>query len=125
MELEEAIVIAWCSCFSLSLVATSFSQNALRPVRLASNRTLTVADSITSFGAGLGIVPLVVYIESIAVAKALAMRSGYEVDASQELVAVGVSNIFASFFGAFTTAGSFARSAVNNISGAVSPMSGM
>ena len=92
---------------------------------MEANKTQTVTDSIASFGAGLAIVPLVAYIESIAVAKTLAMRSRYEVNASQEMIAVGISNIFASFFNAFPITGSFARSAVNNISGAVTPISGI
>jgi len=100
-------------------------ESPLRPVAINGNKTLTITDSLTSLGAGIGIVPLVVYIESIAVAKALAMRSQYEVDSSQELIAVGASNVFASFFNAFTITGSFARSAVNSISGAVTPVSGI
>ena len=91
---------------------------------MAKNTTLSASDSIASLGAGIGMVPLMLYLESIAVAKALAMRNRYEVDASQELIAIGACNIVGSFFNAFPATGSFARSAVNSISGAASPASG-
>ena len=94
-------------------------------MQVSTNKTLTVLDSLTSFGAGIGIVPLISYIENIAVAKALAMKNQCEVDSSQELVAVGSCNIIASFFNAFPITGSFARSAVNSSSGAATPISGM
>eukprot|EP00112_Aurelia_sp_Birch-Aquarium-sp1_P013596 Seg2889.4 transcript_id=Seg2889.4/GoldUCD/mRNA.D3Y31 product="Sodium-independent sulfate anion transporter" protein_id=Seg2889.4/GoldUCD/D3Y31 len=63
------------------------------------------------------------YIESIAVAKVLAMRNKYKVDASQELIAIGFSNIFVSFFKGFPITGSFARSVLNSASGAATPFS--
>ena len=92
---------------------------------MSTNTTVEVGALITSFGAGIGVVPLIMYIESIAVAKALAMRNKYKVDASQELIAIGASNIFVSFFKGFPVTGSFARSALNSASGAATPFSGV
>lgn len=96
----------------------------MRQIQISPNKTLTISDTVSSLGAGIGIVPLMLYLESIAVAKALAMKNNYEVDSSQELIAVGASNVFASFFNAFPITGSFARSVINSISGAASPISG-
>jgi sodium-independent sulfate anion transporter 11 len=47
------------------------------------------------------------------------------VDASQELFALGFSNILGSFVRSFPTAGSFSRTAVNNASGVKTPLGGV
>lgn len=64
------------------------------------------------------IISLVSYMESIAVAKAIANKHGYKVDANKELIALGAANIGGSFFQAFPTTGGFSRTAVNDQSGA-------
>ncbi len=46
-------------------------------------------------------------------------------DASQEMIALGVCNIFGSFVGSYTTTGSFSRTAVNAASGVRTPMGGI
>lgn len=61
---------------------------------------------------------LVGYMESIAVAKSLAAKHGDRIDSSQELVALGASNILGAIFQAFPTTGGFSRSAVNDQAGA-------
>lgn len=50
---------------------------------------------------------------------------GKSVDASQELIAIGVSNIGNSFVQAFPGTGSLSRSAVNNASGVRTPLGGI
>lgn len=64
------------------------------------------------------VIALVSYMESIAVAKAIATKNGYKVDPNQELVALGTANIGGSFFQAFPTTGGFSRTAVNDQTGA-------
>lgn len=64
------------------------------------------------------VISLVSYMESIAVAKAIANKHGYKVDANQELVGLGLANIGGSFFQSFPTTGGFSRTAVNDQSGA-------
>lgn len=64
------------------------------------------------------VISLVSYMESIAVAKAIANKHGYKVDANQELVGLGMANIGGSFFQSFPTTGGFSRTAVNDQSGA-------
>ena len=64
------------------------------------------------------VITLVSYMESIAVAKALAHKRGYKVDANQELIALGGANLGGAFFQSFPTTGGFSRTAVNDQSGA-------
>lgn len=46
-------------------------------------------------------------------------------DATQELIAIGVSNVANSFIQAFPVTGSLSRSAVNNSSGVRTPLGGL
>jgi len=64
------------------------------------------------------VISLVSYMESIAVAKAVAKKEGYRIDPNQELVALGSANIGGAFFQSFPTTGGFSRTAVNAQSGA-------
>ena len=71
-------------------------------------------------------IALIGFTESIAVAKSIQKKhKNYEIDASQELLALGIVNIGASFFQAFPTMGGFARSAVNDQSGAKTNLAGI
>ena len=70
-------------------------------------------------------VALVCYVESIAVAKAMADRLGYAVDPNRELVALGVANLGAGLFQAFPVNGSFSRSASSADAGARTQLSGV
>ncbi|CAI5534499.1 unnamed protein product [Closterium sp. Naga37s-1] len=65
------------------------------------------------------------YLETIAIAKTLAAKNGYSVDANQELVALGLANTVGSCFQAFPTGGSFSRSAVSDDCGAATGMAGV
>lgn len=51
--------------------------------------------------------------------------NGKAVDATQELIAIGLSNIGNSFVQAFPSTGSLSRSAVNNASGVRTPLGGI
>eukprot|EP00492_Amphilonche_elongata_P003828 TRINITY_DN41_c0_g1_i7.p1 TRINITY_DN41_c0_g1~~TRINITY_DN41_c0_g1_i7.p1 ORF type:complete len:546 (+),score=67.52 TRINITY_DN41_c0_g1_i7:746-2383(+) len=66
------------------------------------------------------------FLESIAIAKSIAAQHpGDEVEADNEMVALGMTNFFGSMFSAYPVTGSFSRSAVNNSSGARSQMAGL
>ncbi|MBE2225537.1 MAG: sulfate permease, partial [Anaerolineae bacterium] len=67
-------------------------------------------------------VALVAFAESVAIARAYATKYGYEVDANQELIAIGASNLGSSFSGSFTVDGSMSRTAAADGSGAKSQM---
>ncbi|OZM56002.1 sodium-independent anion transporter [Lottiidibacillus patelloidae] len=58
------------------------------------------------------------FMESIAVAKAIASKEKYKVNSNQELNGLGLANIIGSFFSAYPVTGGFSRSAVNYQAGA-------
>lgn len=63
-------------------------------------------------------IALVGFLESFAVAQALATRRREKVDGSQELVALGTANLGAALFGGYPVTGGFSRSMVNFGAGA-------
>ncbi len=64
-------------------------------------------------------IALVGFMESIAVAKAIQSKhKDYQVDANQELIALGMANLVGSLFKSFPTVGGFSRTAVNDQAGA-------
>ncbi len=60
--------------------------------------------------------------EAVAVGRSLAARAGQRINANQEFIAQGLSNIAGSFFSGYVATGSFNRSAVNYQAGAKSPV---
>ena len=68
------------------------------------------------------VVVFVGYMESIAIAKALASRRRQKVDANQELIALGVANVGAAFTAGYPVTGGFSRSVVNFDAGATTPL---
>ena len=57
-------------------------------------------------------IALIGYLETISIAKAIATQTRQRIDANQELLAQGLSNIAGSFFQSFPVSGSFVRSTV-------------
>ena len=71
-------------------------------------------------------IAVVGYMESIAVAKAMVSKhKEFKVSANQELIALGVANIGTAFFQGFPVNGGFSRTAVNEQSGAKTPLAGV
>ena len=68
---------------------------------------------------------LIAFAESVAGARAFAAKHGYEVNADQELVALGVANLGAGLFQGFSVDASLSRSAVGEASGVKSQLSGV
>jgi SulP family sulfate permease len=69
---------------------------------------------------------MVGYLETISIGKTLeAKQDVYKVRPNQELIALGLSNIFGSFFKAYPSSSSFSRSAVNEESGGKTGMSAL
>jgi SulP family sulfate permease len=64
-------------------------------------------------------------LEAASITKGLAARSGQKIEPNQELIGMGAANIACALFGAVPGSSSFARSAVNFQSGAVSQVSSM
>ena len=66
---------------------------------------------------------LIAFAESVAGARAFAAKHGYEVDADQELVALGVANLGAGLWQGFSVDASLSRSAVADSSGVKTQLS--
>ncbi len=68
-------------------------------------------------------VALLGLIEAVSISRAVATKSGQRIDANQEFIGQGMSNIFGSFFSSYAGSGSFTRSGINYDAGARTPMS--
>jgi len=64
-------------------------------------------------------IALIGFMEAISIAKAMAARTRQRLDADQELVGQGLSNIASGLFQGYPVSGSFSRSAVNINAGAI------
>ena len=60
--------------------------------------------------------------EAVAIARAVALRSGQTIDGNQEFIGQGLANIAGSFFSGYPSSGSFTRSGVNFEAGAQTPL---
>ena len=69
------------------------------------------------------IISLLGFMEAIAIAKAMAAKTGQKLDPNQELIGQGLGNILGSIGSSYAVSGSFSRSAVNLQAGAVSGIS--
>lgn len=87
------------------------------------NETYTFTDMIQVLGPQSIVLPLVSILESIAIAKAFA--GNRPVDATQEMMAIGLCNIVGSFIRSMPVTGSFTRTAINHASGVQTPAGGI
>jgi SulP family sulfate permease len=85
--------------------APDLSPNAIRD-------TLPVAFAVT----------ILALTEAVSIGRAIAIKSGQRIDANQEFIGQGLSNILGSFFSAYATSGSFNRSGANYDAGARTPL---
>jgi len=82
---------------------------------------LRFADLLAVAPGAIG-VALVAFAESVAIARSVATKYGYDVDANQEMMAIGVANIGSGFSGSFSIDGSMSRTSVAEGAGAKSQM---
>jgi len=68
-------------------------------------------------------VALLGLIEAVSISRAVATRSNQRVDANQEFIGQGMSNVAGSFFSCYAGSGSFTRSGINYEAGARTPLS--
>ncbi|CAG9783519.1 unnamed protein product [Diatraea saccharalis] len=87
------------------------------------NTTYNFNEMLEVLGPQSLVLPLVAILESVAIAKAFAI--GGRVDATQEMIAVGLCNIGGSFFKSMPITGSFTRTALNYASGVQTPAGGV
>jgi SulP family sulfate permease len=59
---------------------------------------------------------------ALSIARAIGIRSGQRIEANQEFIGQGLSNLAGAFFSAYPSSGSFNRSAVNYDAGAMTPL---
>lgn len=87
------------------------------------NETVGFFDMVYDMRSNVIVLPLIGLLENISICKAFA--GGKSVDATQELLAIGLCNIGNAFAHGFPGSGSFSRSAVNNASGVRTPLGGL
>ncbi|HXK56568.1 MAG TPA: solute carrier family 23 protein, partial [Gammaproteobacteria bacterium] len=68
-------------------------------------------------------VALLGLIEAVSISRAIANKSNQRINANQEFIGQGLSNIAGSFFSSYAGSGSFTRSGVNYSAGAKTPLS--
>jgi sodium-independent sulfate anion transporter 11 len=68
---------------------------------------------------------IVLLIEHISISKSFGRINNYTIDPSQELVAIGVSNLLGPFLGAYPATGSFSRTAIKSKAGVRTPFAGV
>ncbi|EDV20778.1 Sodium-independent sulfate anion transporter [Trichoplax sp. H2] len=89
------------------------------------NATIGFGKMAENLNAGIIVIPLIGYLENIAIAKTFARKNKYKIDASQELIAIGFANVISSFAASLPITGSFSRSAVNSASGVRTTLAGL
>ncbi len=62
------------------------------------------------------------FVESIAVAKSIASKEKYKINANNELIGLGLANLIGALFKGFPVTGGFSRTAVNYQAGARTPL---
>ncbi|EEU38220.1 uncharacterized protein NECHADRAFT_66911 [Fusarium vanettenii 77-13-4] len=80
---------------------------------------------IKAFLSELPAAVIVVLIEHISISKSFGRINNYVIDPSQELVAIGVTNLLAPFLGAYPATGSFSRTAIKSKAGVRTPFAGV
>ncbi|KAK4235230.1 hypothetical protein C8A03DRAFT_18005 [Achaetomium macrosporum] len=68
---------------------------------------------------------LVLLIEHIAISKSFGRVNNYIINPSQELVAIGFTNVFGPFLGGYPATGSFSRTAIKAKAGVRTPLAGV
>ncbi len=86
--------------------------------------SLTLGDYLGLLPGAFGVV-LVLFAEHISAAQKFATKHHYDLDANQELIALGVSNFLAGLFGGFAGGGSLSKTTVNDVARARTQVSGI
>lgn len=94
----------------------------LPPLALPSLLTVTQPDGLISGALALAMLGM---IETVAIGKAMAARTGQHIDADQEFIAQGLSNSLSSFLSCIPGTGSFTRSALNFHAGGRTRLAGI
>ncbi|XP_052750495.1 sodium-independent sulfate anion transporter-like [Galleria mellonella] len=87
------------------------------------NHTYTFVEMTSTLGSAIFVVPLLSILENIALAKVFS--EGKYIDATQEMLALGVCNIASSLVDSMPVSGALSRGAVNHASGVASTAGGL
>ncbi|MCJ1479793.1 Sulfate permease 2 [Lambiella insularis] len=80
---------------------------------------------IRAFASQLPASVIVLLIEHIAIAKSFGRVNNYTIDPSQEMIAIGITNLLGPFLGAYPATGSFSRTAIKSKAGVRTPLAGL
>lgn len=80
---------------------------------------------ISAFSKNLPAAVIVMLIEHIAISKSFGRINNYTIDPSQEMVAIGITNLLGPFLGAYPATGSFSRTAIKSKAGVRTPLAGL
>ncbi|KAF3015651.1 Sulfate permease 2 [Neopestalotiopsis sp. 37M] len=80
---------------------------------------------IESFVSELPASVIVLLIEHVAISKSFGRVNNYVINPSQEMVAIGVTNLLAPFLGGYPSTGSFSRTAIKSKAGVRTPLAGV
>jgi sodium-independent sulfate anion transporter 11 len=86
---------------------------------------LVTSEIINSFISDLPSTVIVLLIEHIAISKSFGRVNNYIINPSQEMVAIGVTNVLAPFLGGYPSTGSFSRTAIKSKAGVRTPFAGV
>jgi solute carrier family 26 (sodium-independent sulfate anion transporter), member 11 len=100
----------------LGVVPRGFQDAGVPPV----NKTV-----IRAFSGDLPAVVIVALIEHISISKSFGRVNNYVINPSQELIAIGVTNLLGPFVGAYPATGSFSRTAIKSKAGVRTPLAGV
>ena len=135
---RNAIIVIVCSAIAYKLNSVEFGspfvltgpvRSGLPPFGLppfhtrVKNETLSFVKMCSELGASIALVPIIGVLGNVAIAKAFA--NGEKIDATQELITLGICNVLGSCASAMPVTGSFSRSAVNHASGVKTQMGGL
>ncbi|RWA14727.1 hypothetical protein EKO27_g363 [Xylaria grammica] len=82
-------------------------------------------DIISSFASEIPATVIVLLIEHIAISKSFGRVNNYRINPSQEMVAIGVTNVIGPFLGGYPATGSFSRTAIKSKAGVKTPFAGV
>ncbi|KAL9055090.1 MAG: hypothetical protein Q9162_003760 [Coniocarpon cinnabarinum] len=82
-------------------------------------------DIISQFAGDIPVTVIVLLIEHISIAKSFGRINNYVINPSQEMIAIGVTNLLGPFLGAYPATGSFSRTAIKAKAGVRTPLAGV
>jgi sodium-independent sulfate anion transporter 11 len=83
------------------------------------------SELLSAIAPDLPVTIIVLILEHIAISKSFGRINNYVINPSQELVAVGFTNLIGPFLGAYPATGSFSRTAIKSKAGVRTPLAGI